>query len=78
VVEGFGNAAKRVEAEQSNRLWSQILNILLFFSSASASSTMDRWHGELEQEMEAQRAEEDFKEFEDFFLRVGRLYSRRW
>jgi hypothetical protein len=41
----------------------------LFFPIDGASSTMDRWHREFEQAMEAQRAkeDEDFEEFEDFF-----------
>jgi hypothetical protein len=70
MVEGFGNAVGHLEAERPNRLWSQTLNIMLFFHGAGASSTMDRWHRELEQAMEAQRAEEDedFEEFEEFFL----------
>ena len=43
---------------------------LVVLSGASASSTMDHWHRELEQAMEAQRVEEDedFKEFEESFF----------
>jgi hypothetical protein len=70
VFEGFGNAAGHLKAERPNRLWSQTLNIPLFFPGAGASSTMDRWHRYFEQAMEAQRAEEDedFEEFEEFFF----------
>jgi hypothetical protein len=70
VVEGFGNIEGHLKAGRPNRLWSQTLNILLFFLGAGASSTMDRWRREFEQAMEAQRAkkDEDFKEFEEFFF----------